>query len=129
MESMQGIIKATLKSIGASNIVVASNGYEGVKLLAKHNFDLIISDWDMPKVTGLQFLSFVRENEEFKHISFILLTASKDQARVKSAINLGVTDYLSKPFSPQALEQKITRIIKKFNLPRRKPVNRSEQSA
>lgn len=113
------IIKATLKSIGATDIVVAENGYQASKLLATNNIDLIISDWDMPKITGLQFLGFVRGNEAYKHIPFILLTASKDKSRVKSAIELGVNDYLSKPFTPQALEQKVSRIIKKYNLPKR----------
>ena len=119
MESMRGIIKATLKSIGASDVVVAENGYEAIKLLSKSHFDLIISDWDMPKVTGLQLLGYVRENEAYRHIPFILLTASKDTSRVKSAISLDVSDYLSKPFTPKALEQKIIRIIKKYDLPKR----------
>lgn len=113
MESMRGIIKATLKSIGAENIIVGNDGYDGIKKLNTYPVDFIISDWDMPKVTGLQFLEFAKSRQEFKSLPFILLTASNDKQRVKSAIDLGVTDYLSKPFQPQALKLKIERALKR----------------
>lgn len=116
MESMRGIIKANLKNLGAEHIEMASNGYEGIKVLSSKKIDLVISDWDMPKVTGLQFLQFVRQSDDFKKLPFLLLTASNDRERVKSAIELGVSDYLSKPFQPQMLFDKLNRIIKKHGL-------------
>lgn len=116
MESMRGIVKASLKSVGAEHITLAGNGYEGIKVLSSKKIDFVVSDWDMPKVTGLQFLQFVRQSDDFKHLPFLLLTASNDRERVKSAIKLGVSDYLSKPFQPAMLLKKLNNIIAKHNL-------------
>ncbi|MEM0909487.1 MAG: response regulator [Pseudomonadota bacterium] len=113
MESMRSIVKATLHSLGVENVVLGVNGFDGIKKVEQQSFDMIISDWDMPKVNGLQFLQYVRDSKEHKHLPFLLLTASKDKQRVIKAIEAGVSDYLAKPFKPDALEAKLKKILKK----------------
>lgn len=113
MESMRSVIKANLHSFGAQHIVLAVNGFDGIKKVEKETFDIIISDWDMPKVTGLQFLQYVRDSDKLKNLPFLLLTANKDKAGVIKAIDAGVSDYLAKPFTPETLHAKLMKVLKK----------------
>ncbi len=115
MESMRSIIKTSLNQLGVVDIHTAINGYDAIKMLSKKEVDLIISDWDMPKVTGIDFLKYVRNTPQFKHLPFILLTASNERSRVKQAIEGRATDYLTKPFKASSLEQKLTRVLDNIN--------------
>jgi len=112
VESMRSVIKASLNSIGAEDVVLAINGFDAIKKLEKHSIDMVISDWDMPKVSGLQFLQYVRDSEKHKQMPFLLLTASKDKERVIKAIDAGVSDYLTKPFTPAILATKLNKLLK-----------------
>lgn len=115
MESMRGIIKSTLQKLGVVNIHTAINGYDAIKTLSKKEVDLVISDWDMPKVTGIEFLKYMRSTTKYKKMPVILLTASNERSRVKEAIEAGASDYLTKPFKAADLEQKLTKLIDKIN--------------
>lgn len=112
MESMRSVIKANLNSFGAQHVALAINGFDGIKKAERQPVDIIISDWDMPKVDGLQFLQYVRESDKLKNLPFLLLTACKDKEGVIKAIDAGVSDYLTKPFTPQTLHAKIKKVLK-----------------
>lgn len=115
MESMRGIIKSTLQKLGVVNIHTAINGYDAIKTLSKKEVDLVISDWDMPKVTGIEFLKYMRSTTKYKKMPVILLTASNERNRVKEAIEAGASDYLTKPFKAADLEHKLIKIVDKIN--------------
>ena len=99
MQSMRGIIKAALKSAGVVDIVDVPDGEIAIQHLKSKPTDLVVCDWDMPKVSGLEVLQWVRDNEALKTLPFILLTANNQAGHVKEAILAGVTDYITKPFA------------------------------
>jgi len=99
------------KKINNTKITVVTNGQAALETLANNKYDLLISDWNMPHMTGLELLSKVRENKKTKTLPFLMLTARTDAVSVKSALELGVTDYIAKPFDKAKLVEKITRFL------------------
>lgn len=111
MSTMQSLIKAVLRQMGFIKLATASNGKEGLTKAQKIGFDLIISDWDMPTMTGLEFLKAVRADEALCKTPFLMLTANADKEKVIQALQAKVTDYIAKPFQPVALAEKVTKIL------------------
>lgn len=111
MEAIRSMVKACLRNLGALNIDIAIDGDDAWKKLNQKNYHLVVSDWDMPKMSGLQLLQKVRGCDEHKHIPFLLLTASTEKDRVISAINSGVNDYLTKPFTQKDLEYRVIKLL------------------
>lgn len=116
MEAIRSMVKACLRHLGASKIDVGINGEDGWRKLNEKKYDLVVCDWDMPKMSGIELLKQVRGSEKHKHIPFLLLTASTEKERVISAINNGVSDYLTKPFKPKELEFRIIKMLPKVRL-------------
>jgi two-component system, chemotaxis family, chemotaxis protein CheY len=110
-ESMRRIVKGTLKSIGFSNFIEAEDGVIAMKKLEKEKVDLIISDWIMPNMNGLDFLKAVKGNDKFKHIPFIMVTAEGQKGNVLEAINAGVNNYIVKPFTTETLRAKLQKVL------------------
>ena len=111
-ESMRRIVKGTLKSIGFSNFIEAEDGVIALKKLEKEKIDLIISDWIMPNMNGLDFLKAVKGDDKYRHIPFIMVTAEGQKGNVLEAINAGVNNYIVKPFTPETLRGKIQKVLK-----------------
>lgn len=116
MESMLALITSCLRNLGVEKIQTASNGQLAWKMLNKSKFDLIICDWDMPKMTGFELLKLVRESQLHQHIPFLLLTAAKEKKLVLEAVEAGVSDYLAKPFQPKELDYRIVKLLRKVDL-------------
>ena len=110
-ESMRRIVKTTLKSIGFSNFIEAEDGATALKILEKENVDLIISDWIMPNMNGLDFLKAVKGNGKYKNIPFIMVTAEGHKSSVLEAIDAGVNNYIIKPFTSEILHKKIRKVL------------------
>lgn len=92
----------------------AVDGMAALEQLKELNkVDLIISDWEMPEMDGLEFLKNVRKDEKFKDIPFIILSAMEDQSKVDEASQAGATDYIVKPMDPDILQEKIQKIFGK----------------
>jgi two-component system chemotaxis response regulator CheY len=120
---MRKIIKTLLVGLGFKSIVEAANGTEALHLLLKYNkesssdyssdhqIDLIICDWMMPGMNGLELLKQVRADEELKSIPFLMLTAEGQRESVMSALAEGVSDYAVKPFTMTMLEEKILGLL------------------
>jgi len=96
-------------------VATALNGLDGLKLLEKEKFDLIVCDLMMPGMDGFLFLQKVRENEKTRDIPFIFLTAMKNEQNIVKGLELGADDYLTKPFSPSELSTRIKMLLKKRN--------------
>ena len=106
-DTMQKIIRNILLEQGYSDIVYARNGKLALEALQKEKIDLIISDWNMPTMNGLELLKAVRESPELRHLPFIMVTAEAEQAHINVAIKAKVDAYILKPFSGEKLAEKI----------------------
>jgi two-component system chemotaxis response regulator CheY len=115
-QTMRRIIENLLKQLGFKNIVQAADGGAALKTLreAAVPFGLIISDWNMAPMTGLQFLKELRADDKIKGLPFIMITAESKTENVVAAKEAGVNNYIVKPFSADILKQKIAAVLGAF---------------
>ena len=112
--TMRKIVRNVLRQINIENVIEAENGKHALGMLDKETFDLIISDWIMPEMTGIDFLKACKEDEEKKKIPFIMVTAEAQKESVLEAIKAGVDNYIVKPFTPDKLREVIGKTMVKF---------------
>ncbi len=89
----------------------AVNGRKAQQIIAAQGFDLILCDWEMPEMSGLELLSWFRQQVEYKAVPFIMVTSRGDKENVVQAIQAGVTDYIGKPFTQEQLITKVTKAL------------------
>lgn len=109
--TMRRIIKNILRQIGLANIVEADDGTTAWTTLNKDKIDFVISDWNMPHMTGIELLRKVRASEEFSDMPFLMVTAEAQQENILEAVQAGVSNYIVKPFTAEVLKQKIDKIF------------------
>lgn len=109
--TMRKIIKNNLKGMGFNNIVEAENGQKALEELKKESVGLIIFDWNMPVMNGIELLKAVRGDVEFKSIPFIMITAEGQKDNVMAAAKAGVTNYVVKPFTPDTFSEKLQKVL------------------
>ncbi len=109
--TMRRIVKGNLKQLGFSKIVEAEDGRIALEELKKNKIDLIISDWNMPNMNGLELLKAVKGDESFKKIPFVMVTAEGQKSNVMEAVKAGVSNYVVKPFTPETLEEKLKKVL------------------
>ncbi|MDW8002993.1 MAG: response regulator [Deltaproteobacteria bacterium] len=105
--TMRKIIKNILKQIDIETVAEAENGKQALEILRSEKIDLIISDWIMPEMTGIEFLKACKSDENIKKIPFIMVTAEAQKSSVIEAIQSGVDNYIVKPFTPEKLKEAI----------------------
>ena len=110
--TMRRIIINTLNKIGYSDYVEASNGREAVDKLAAGSIGLVITDWNMPEMSGLDLVKAVRANDQTRHIPLLMVTTNAAKEHIRQAIEAGVTDYVVKPFTPDTIREKIQLALK-----------------
>lgn len=110
--SMRRIVFDSLSQIGFNNIFEAKNGENALKTLKLNKIDLILCDWNMPNMNGLELLKAVRSDEELKNTPFIMITAESKKENVLDAIKAGVNNYIVKPFDTESLKEKIAHVFK-----------------
>ena len=110
--AMRKIIGAALAktSYGKERIVEASNGKEAFDKFVDDTFGLILSDWNMPEMDGLEFVSRVRQVD--KRVKIIMITTEGTFGKMEEALEAGLDGYVVKPFTPEALERKINSVLK-----------------
>lgn len=108
---MRTILKHTLHLLGYEQVVEARGGQDALDKLKQSPCELIISDWAMPQMSGLEFHSALRNNPELQNVPFLLITAKSERDNVIEAAHAGVTHYMIKPFSAEALQEKIRDIL------------------
>jgi two-component system chemotaxis response regulator CheY len=113
MGSMRMLIKATLKSLGVTEINTVPDGGAAIKALESERYDLVLCDWDMPGASGLEVLQSARGSETNPKVPFVMLTGNTQQEHVSQAIQAGVDDFVAKPFKTETLEEKIEQLLKK----------------
>lgn len=112
--TMLRIIKNLLKQIGFENVDDAVDGGEAFQKMKLRKYGLVISDWNMQPVTGIEFLRNVRKDPELKATPFIMVTAESKTDNVLEARNAGVSNYIVKPFSSEILKGKIASVLGDF---------------
>jgi two-component system, chemotaxis family, chemotaxis protein CheY len=105
------LVKQLASRIGFENIDDAHDGEAALSLLRQRRYQLVISDWRMQPMTGLQLLRAIRQDEDLRHTRFLLMTASSDHGLPLAAKNGGADGYLLKPFTPQQLRAKVTDVL------------------
>jgi two-component system chemotaxis response regulator CheY len=113
-KTMLRIIRNLLKQLGLSNVDEAMDGGEALIKLRAGKFGLVISDWNMDPMTGLQLLKEVRSDERLKRTPFIMITAESKTENVIAAKQAGVNNYIVKPFNAATLKSKLASVIGQF---------------
>lgn len=111
LESMRKITINHLRQFGISHTLEAANGAEALKLLASHPVTVVLSDWNMPVMDGLEFLLAVRSNPKLYALPFMMITAETERDLVLQAAQAGVSDLLVKPFSYSSFAERLTRML------------------
>ena len=111
--TMRKIIKNILRQLGYTNVVEADDGTTAWDVLNKDNIQFIVSDWNMPKMSGIELLRKVRASEEYADLPFLMVTAEAQQENIIEAVQAKVSNYIVKPFTPETLGQKIQKIFGK----------------
>ncbi len=115
MPSIRELVKNHLKTMGYKDILEAENGEEALQKVfsldaAGSPIQLVICDWNMPKMTGLEFLKQIRGNHAYQKLPFVLLTSEAERDQVTEAILAGVSQYVVKPFSGKVFEDKLKQV-------------------
>ncbi len=117
--TMRKIVRNVLKQIDITNVAEAENGKMALDILKKDpvDFELIVSDWIMPVMTGIDFLKACKEDDAVRKIPFVMVTAEAQKDSVLEAIKAGVDNYIVKPFTPDKLQEAIQKARAKAQHP------------
>lgn len=111
MEGMRRILTNSLHQMGIKDVLTASNGAEAWRILQNHRCDVLITDWNMPHMSGLELLKAIRSAPEHSTLPVLMMTAEAEKNRVEQAIAAGVSGYMVKPFTVGALEGKLRKML------------------
>ncbi|MFZ5763239.1 MAG: response regulator [Thermodesulfobacteriota bacterium] len=109
--TMRRIVKNILTQLGYKNVIEADDGTTALDVLKTEKIDLIISDWNMPKMTGLDLLKAVRGDASMANTPFIMVTAEAQQDNIILAVKAKVSQYIVKPFTAETLAEKLQKIF------------------
>ncbi|MBD3346540.1 MAG: response regulator [Chitinivibrionales bacterium] len=105
---MRRMMKNQLGQLGVTDTVEASNGQEALEVLASNMpVDIILLDWNMPVMDGMTFLKTVRADNTYKDVKIVMCTSESEKSKVIVAMKEGVNNYIVKPFTPEALQEKL----------------------
>ena len=110
--TMRRIIVNTLKRAGYDNVTEASDGKDALAKMKVEQFNFVITDWNMPEMDGLTFVSQVRSLDEFKDLPILMVTTRSVKDDIIEAMKAGVSNYIVKPFTPETLSEKIIQVLK-----------------
>lgn len=110
--TMRRIIINTLNKLGYTECHEAGNGREGVERLATTPVDMVITDWNMPEMSGVEFARAVRANDATKALPILMVTTNAAEGDIVEALKAGVNNYVIKPFTPATIKEKIETVLK-----------------
>lgn len=114
MSTSRGLITQALDAFGVRNVATAENGKEAMQSLAARPVHLVVSDYNMPEMDGLQLLHYLRATPKTKGVGFILITGRAEQQIIDHGKKLGMNNYLKKPFQPDDLRNCIEAVVGKL---------------
>ncbi|MCX7908059.1 MAG: response regulator [Ignavibacteria bacterium] len=109
--TMRRIVINALKSFGIEDIVEAEDGQDALTKLQQNKIDFVITDWNMPNMTGLDLTKTIRNSEQWKNIPILMVTTRGLKEDIIQALQAKVNNYIVKPFTPQVLKEKIMAIL------------------
>lgn len=109
--TMRRIVRNILKQIGFTNIIEADDGKSALKELKNEKIDLILCDWNMPEMPGIELLKTVRSDDELKGIPFVMVTAEAQKDNIVEAVKAGVSNYIVKPFTAETITEKLNKVF------------------
>lgn len=112
--TMRRIIKNLLRDLGFNNTQEADDGNTGLPMLQSGNFDFLVTDWNMPGMTGIDLLRAVRADERLMTLPVLMVTAEAKKEQIVLAAQEGVNGYIVKPFTAQTLKEKIEKIFERI---------------
>ncbi len=101
-----------MKQLGFANVEEAENGQDALDKLRADSFGFVISDWNMPVMTGIDLLRAIRADDKLKGIPVLMVTAEAQKENLIEAIQAGVSNYIVKPFSAETIQEKMNKIFK-----------------
>lgn len=110
MQTMRRLLKSALNDLGYTNVVDADGGASALSLLEGGDFSLLITDWNMPGMEGIDLLKAVRANDRLKSLPVLMVTAEAKKEQILEAAEAGVNGYVVKPFQPAQLKEKLDRV-------------------
>lgn len=110
--TMRKIVRQVLRQLGYNDVQEAEDGEAALRILReKPDIQFVISDWNMPNITGIELLKSVRSDPALKGLPFLMVTAEADKENIVEAVKSGVSSYIVKPFNAATLREKIEKIF------------------
>ena len=109
--TMRRIVRNLLKELGFANVQEAEDGVEALKKLHSESFDFVVSDWNMPNMTGIELLIAIRADATLKHLPVLMVTAEAKRENIIAAAQAGASGYVVKPFTAATLDEKLKKIF------------------
>jgi len=111
--TMRRIVKTLLRQLGYTNVSEAEDGQAALTKLKQEKFDLVLLDWNMPRMTGLELLKAIRSDDELRSLPVVMITAEGRKEDVLAAVKAGVNNFIVKPFTAGTLEEKLNKVLEK----------------
>ena len=109
--TMRRIVRNLLKELSFVNVQEAEDGVEALKKLQAEEFDFVVSDWNMPNMTGIELLQAIRADAKLKHLPVLMVTAEAKKENIIAAAQAGASGYVVKPFTAATLDEKLKKIF------------------
>lgn len=109
--TMRRILRNILKQLGFTNISEADDGKTALKELQKEKYDLVLCDWNMPEMSGLELLTTIRSDDQLKDLPFVMVTAEAQKENIVAAVKAGVNNYVVKPFNAETVNEKLNKVF------------------
>ena len=113
--TMRRIIKNLLRDLGFNNTQEADDGATALPMLKSGKFEFLVTDWNMPGMTGIELLKHVRSDPELAHLPVLMVTAEQKREQIVEAAQAGVNGYIVKPFTATTLKEKIDKIFERID--------------
>lgn len=110
--TMRRIQKNTLEKLGHTDVIEAQDGIEALDKLKGGGFELVLMDWNMPNMTGIEALRKLKSDPSLKPIPVIMVTSESEKSKILEALQAGAANYVVKPFQPETLKEKIEAVKK-----------------
>ena len=114
--TMRRIIRNLLKELGFTNVDEAEDGVAALAKLKGGNFEFVVSDWNMPNMTGIELLRAIRADADLKHLPVLMVTAEAKKENIIEAAQAGASGYVVKPFTAATLDEKLGKILQKHGV-------------
>lgn len=112
--TMRRIVRNLLKELGFANVQEAEDGVDGLNKLRGEAFDFVVTDWNMPNMTGIELLRAIRADASLKHLPVLMVTAEAKKENIIEAAQAGASGYVVKPFTAATLDEKLKKIFAAF---------------